>query len=99
VTMYFDGRSGMFGLVAYDFFLFYPDESSREMDILDIIIGRPFHAMHIGISVPINGGADRNGKVLCSPLLCMKSSNGLSIRHRELLQLKNIQYRKFFSSD
>jgi hypothetical protein len=29
----------MFGLVAYDFFLFYPEESKGEMDILDIIIG------------------------------------------------------------
>jgi hypothetical protein len=32
-------RPGMFGLVAYDFFLFYPEESKGEMDILDIIIG------------------------------------------------------------
>jgi hypothetical protein len=41
-------RPGMFGLVAYDFFLFYPEESKGEMDILDIIIGTHWgaHIIH-----------------------------------------------------
>ena len=35
----------MFGLVSFDFFLFYPGGPTGEMAILDIIIGRPGHTL------------------------------------------------------